>query len=105
MDIDTFLKRIEFDGPTTVDLTTLNALQTAFVQTVPFENLVIHQNIAINYDSAVELRFLWMVLPVLLQKDLNTVFSLMTKNILVCIYSINTMQIPGRKNNGRCVMH
>ncbi|AMO54320.1 hypothetical protein GZ77_22350 [Endozoicomonas montiporae] len=51
MDLNAFFKRIQFQGDVSINLQTLNALQTAFVHTVPFENLVIHLGQGINYES------------------------------------------------------
>ena len=50
MNIKRFLERINFQQPIEINLATLNALQTAFVTTVPFENLVIHFGDGINYE-------------------------------------------------------
>lgn len=44
MDIDTYLRRINYDGPTTPNAETLRRLQVAHLQSVPFENLSIHAN-------------------------------------------------------------
>lgn len=41
-DIQGFLQRIEFDGPIDGSLDCLAALKTAFLETVPFENIDIH---------------------------------------------------------------
>ena len=42
MDTQTYLKRINYDGPTTLTAGNLRRLQVAHLQTVPFENLSIH---------------------------------------------------------------
>jgi len=42
MEITPFLERIDYQGPTEVNLETLKGLQRAFLLTVPFENLDIH---------------------------------------------------------------
>ena len=52
MDIEAYLKRIDYDGPTSVDAETLRALQSAHLRAVPFENLSIHagEPIVLNED-------------------------------------------------------
>ena len=42
MNIEAYLKRINYDGPPTPNAETLRALQVAHLQNVPFENLSIH---------------------------------------------------------------
>lgn len=53
MDIDAYLKRINYDGPRTATSDTLKQLQLAHLYSVPFENLSIHANepIVLNDDS------------------------------------------------------
>ena len=50
MDLDRFLRRIRYDGPLTVDASTLAALQRAFLESVPFENLSIGWGEPITID-------------------------------------------------------
>lgn len=42
MDVDAYLKRLQYEGPLEPDATTLRFLQIAHMRTVPFENLDIH---------------------------------------------------------------
>lgn len=51
MDIDSYLKRINYHGPLKLDTQTLEALQVAHLLTVPFENLSIHWNEPIVLDD------------------------------------------------------
>jgi len=51
LDITPFLERIEYQGSTEANLETLQALQRAFLLTVPFENLDIH------FDEKIGLSF------------------------------------------------
>ena len=53
MNVDTYLKRIGYDGHVTPTPGTLRALQLAHLLTVPFENLSIHSNepIVLNEDA------------------------------------------------------
>ena len=50
MDLDRFLHRIRYDDPLTVDAATLAALQRAFLESVPFENLSIGWGEPITLD-------------------------------------------------------
>ncbi len=49
--VQNVLKRINYSGDLTPNLHTLTALQSAFLLTVPFENLDIHAGRPINIDS------------------------------------------------------
>ena len=51
MDIDAYLKRINYDGPREVSAETLRALQVAHLMSVPFENLSIHSGEPIVLDE------------------------------------------------------
>lgn len=53
MNIHSFLERIRFNDDVKINLETLNSLQTSFVRSVPFENLVIHLGQGIDFDSDV----------------------------------------------------
>lgn len=55
MDTSAYLHRIKFQGNTTVQASTLAALQLAHMQTIPFENLSIHYGQPIVLD--IELLF------------------------------------------------
>ena len=52
MDLDAYLTRIRYDGPLTVDATTLESLQRAHLLAVPFENLDIGWGEPITIDLA-----------------------------------------------------
>jgi N-hydroxyarylamine O-acetyltransferase len=52
MDIDSYLKRINYNGPVTLEAQTLEALQVAHLLTVPFENLSIHWDEPVVLDDA-----------------------------------------------------
>ena len=52
MNIDAYLKRINYNGPREVNAETLRALQLAHLQSVPFENLSIHAGEPIVLDEA-----------------------------------------------------
>ena len=52
MDLDAYLRRIRYDGPLTVDVGTLAALQRAHLLAVPFENLDIGWGVPITIDLA-----------------------------------------------------
>ena len=52
MDIQAYLKRIKYDGPTTLTADTLRGLQIAHLLTVPFENLSIHNGEPIVLEDA-----------------------------------------------------
>ena len=56
MDIQAYLQRINYSGPTDVAAETLRQLQLAHLQTVPFENLSIHsaQPIVLDDESLFE---------------------------------------------------
>jgi N-hydroxyarylamine O-acetyltransferase len=53
MNVDTYLKRISYDGPVAPTPQTLRALQLAHLLAVPFENLSIHSNepVVLNEDA------------------------------------------------------
>jgi N-hydroxyarylamine O-acetyltransferase len=51
MNIDAYLKRINYDGPREVSAETLRALQVAHLMSVPFENLSIHSGESIVLDD------------------------------------------------------
>jgi N-hydroxyarylamine O-acetyltransferase len=51
MDVDAYLKRINYNGPREVSAETLRALQVAHLQSVPFENLSIHSGEPIVLDE------------------------------------------------------
>jgi len=51
MDVDAYLKRINYNGPREVSAETLRALQVAHLQGVPFENLSIHAGEPIVLDE------------------------------------------------------
>lgn len=51
MNIDAYLKRINYNGPVTPDAETLRALQVAHLRNVPFENLSIHAGEPIVLDE------------------------------------------------------
>ena len=53
MDVDAYLKRINYNGPREVSAETLRALQVAHLMNVPFENLSIHagEPIVLDEDS------------------------------------------------------
>lgn len=51
MDVDAYLKRINYDGPREVSAETLRALQVAHLMSVPFENLSIHSGEPIVLDE------------------------------------------------------
>ena len=51
MNIEKFLHRIGYQGSTTPTLDVLAALQGRFLQTIPFENLDIHNGIKLKFDS------------------------------------------------------
>ena len=51
MNIDAFLKRINYNGPRDVSAETLRALQVAHLTSVPFENLSIHAGERIVLDE------------------------------------------------------
>jgi len=51
MNTRAYLRRINYDGPTTPGLETLRGLQRAHLFTVPFENLDIHLGRPINLDT------------------------------------------------------
>jgi len=51
MDVNTYLKRIEYDGPVDVSTETLRNLQVAHLLHVPFENLSIHASEPIVLDD------------------------------------------------------
>lgn len=51
MDIDAYLKRINYNGPREVNAETLSALQVAHLMNVPFENLSIHAGEPIVLDE------------------------------------------------------
>jgi N-hydroxyarylamine O-acetyltransferase len=53
VDIDAYLKRIGYDGPTTPTIETLRAIQRAHFYTVPFENLDIQARRRIEVDEDV----------------------------------------------------
>lgn len=53
MNLNAFFDRIRFSQPVAINLETVNALQTAFIHTVPFENLAIHIGSGIDYSSDV----------------------------------------------------
>ena len=50
MDVGEYLKRVDYDGPLTPDLETLNALHRAHLLAVPFENLDIGRGVPIVLD-------------------------------------------------------
>jgi N-hydroxyarylamine O-acetyltransferase len=52
VDIHAYLKRIKYEGSTTLTADTLRSLQLAHLQTVPFENLSIHSGEAIALEDA-----------------------------------------------------
>jgi len=52
VNIDAYLKRINYNGPREVNAETLRALQLAHLQSVPFENLSIHAGEPIVLDEA-----------------------------------------------------
>lgn len=52
MNIPAYLKRIAYQGGLTADLATLQGLQLAHLRSVPFENLSIHAQQAIELDQA-----------------------------------------------------
>ena len=52
MDIQAYLKRINYDGPLAVNAETLKSLQAAHLLAVPFENLSIHSNEMVVLDDA-----------------------------------------------------
>lgn len=51
MDVNAYLKRINYHGPLSPTAETLQALQVAHLLTVPFENLSIHRNEPIILDD------------------------------------------------------
>jgi len=51
MDIEAYLRRIDYDGPTAPTTETLGRLQRAHLRTVPFENLDIHLGRPIRLDA------------------------------------------------------
>ncbi len=51
MDVDAYLKRINYNGPREVSAETLRALQVAHLMSVPFENLSIHAGESIVLDE------------------------------------------------------
>ena len=51
MNIDAYLKRINYDGPRDVNAETLRSLQVAHLMSVPFENLSIHAGEPIVLDE------------------------------------------------------
>ena len=51
MNIETYLRRIQYNGETTVSLQTLTQLQKAHLLHIPFENLDIHQNVPIQLNT------------------------------------------------------
>lgn len=51
MDVDAYLKRINYNGPREVSAETLRALQVAHLMSVPFENLSIHSGESIVLDE------------------------------------------------------
>ena len=51
MNVDAYLKRINYDGPREVSAETLRALQVAHLMSVPFENLSIHAGEPIVLDQ------------------------------------------------------
>jgi N-hydroxyarylamine O-acetyltransferase len=51
LDVDAYLKRINYDGPLTVTAETLRQLQLAHLRAVPFENLSIHAHEPIVLDD------------------------------------------------------
>ncbi len=51
MNVDAYLKRINFNGPREVSAETLRALQVAHLLSVPFENLSIHSGESIVLDE------------------------------------------------------
>ena len=51
MDVDAYLKRINYNGPREISAETLRALQVAHLQSVPFENLSIHSGEPIVLDE------------------------------------------------------
>src|SRR5678810_723119 len=53
MNIESYLKRINYDGPMTPTAETLRDLQVAHLRNVPFENLSIHSGepIVLNDDA------------------------------------------------------
>ncbi len=51
MDVDAYLKRINYNGPREVSAETLRALQVAHLMSVPFENLSIHAGEPIVLDE------------------------------------------------------
>ena len=52
MNINAYLERINYHGPTIPSAETLRALQLAHLQTVPFENLSIHAGETIVLEDA-----------------------------------------------------
>jgi N-hydroxyarylamine O-acetyltransferase len=50
IDVDAYLKRIQFDGTVHANLATLTALQQAHMTTVPFENLHVAQGVGVRTD-------------------------------------------------------
>ncbi|HEY3578991.1 MAG TPA: arylamine N-acetyltransferase [Pyrinomonadaceae bacterium] len=51
MDVNTYLKRIDYDGPVEISAETLRKLQVAHLFNVPFENLSIHASEPIVLDD------------------------------------------------------
>jgi N-hydroxyarylamine O-acetyltransferase len=51
MDVDAYLKRINYNGPSAQDAQTLRALQVAHLLAVPFENLSIHAGEPVVLDD------------------------------------------------------
>jgi N-hydroxyarylamine O-acetyltransferase len=52
IDVDAYLERIAYQGPTDISIETLRALHTAHAMAVPFENLDIHLGRPILLDAA-----------------------------------------------------
>lgn len=52
MNVDAYLKRIDYRGPRTPSMATLSRLHVAHLMTVPFENLSIHSQEPIILDDA-----------------------------------------------------
>lgn len=56
LDLDAYLKRINYSGPVRPDIETLNALHEAHVNAVPFENLDVHASrpVSLSLEAAYE---------------------------------------------------